>query len=111
MLTRVSVAAMNLLLEDVAPQLLPDTHAAMLIDNAGWHTANHLGAPPNITLVHLPPLPARAERHREGLAVSTGSLPVGAPVRRRAGHRRRLLRRMELLKHIKVDAAQCNQAA
>jgi transposase len=27
----------------------------MLIDNAGWHTANDLRVPPNITLVHLPP--------------------------------------------------------
>jgi hypothetical protein len=54
-LTHVSVAAMNLLLKEVALQLPPGTHAAMLIDNAGWHTANHLQVPPNITLVHLPP--------------------------------------------------------
>jgi len=54
-LTHVSVAAMNLLLEEVASQLPPGTHVAMLIDNAGWHTANDLRAPPNITLVHLPP--------------------------------------------------------
>ena len=54
-LTHVSVAAMNLLLEEVASQLPQGTHAAMLIDNAGWHTANDLRVPPNITLVHLPP--------------------------------------------------------
>ena len=54
-LTHVSVAAMNLLLEEVASQLPHGTHAAMLIDNAGWHTANDLRVPPNITLVHLPP--------------------------------------------------------
>ena len=54
-LTHVSVAAMNLLLEEVASLLPPGTHAAMLIDNAGWHTANDLWVPPNITLVHLPP--------------------------------------------------------
>jgi transposase len=54
-LTHVSVAAMNLLLEEVAWQLPPGTHAAMLIDNAGWHTANDLRVPPNITLVRLPP--------------------------------------------------------
>jgi len=46
---------MNLLLEEVASQLPPGTHAAMLIDNAGWHVANELRVPPNITLVHLPP--------------------------------------------------------
>jgi transposase len=27
----------------------------MLIDNAGWHTANELRVPPNISLVNLPP--------------------------------------------------------
>jgi DDE superfamily endonuclease len=54
-LTHVSVAAMNLLLDGAASQLPPGTHAAMLIDNAGWHVANELRVPPNITLVHLPP--------------------------------------------------------
>ena len=54
-LTHVSVTAMNLLLDEVASQLPAGTHAAMLIDNAGWHTANDLRVPPNITLVHLPP--------------------------------------------------------
>ncbi len=49
----VSVAAMNLLLKEVASQLPPGTHATMLIDNAGWHTANDLRVPPNVTLVHL----------------------------------------------------------
>jgi hypothetical protein len=51
-LTHVSVAAMNLLLEEVASQVPAGTHAAMLIDNAGWHTANDLRVPSNITLVH-----------------------------------------------------------
>ena len=54
-LTHVSVMAMNLLLEEVAAQLPPGTHAVMLIDNAGWHIANDLRVPPNISLVHLPP--------------------------------------------------------
>jgi hypothetical protein len=54
-LTHVSVAAMNLLLEEIASQLPLGTHAAMLIDNAGWHIANELRVPPSITLVHLPP--------------------------------------------------------
>ena len=53
MLAQVSVAAMTLLLEEVASQLPPGTHAAMLIDNAGWHIANELRVPPNITLVRL----------------------------------------------------------
>ncbi|MCX8134906.1 MAG: IS630 family transposase [Roseococcus sp.] len=54
-LTHVSVAALNRLLEELASQLSPGTRAAMPIDNAGWHTANDLRGPNNITLVHLPP--------------------------------------------------------
>lgn len=45
---------MNLLLGTVSSQLLLDTHAAMLIDNAGWHVANDLRVPSNIALFHLP---------------------------------------------------------
>jgi hypothetical protein len=54
-LPHVSVAAMNLLLAEVSGLLPGRTHAVMLIDNAGWHTANELQVPPNISLVHLPP--------------------------------------------------------
>jgi hypothetical protein len=54
-LSHVSTEAMSLLLDEVAAQLPAGTHAAMLIDNAGWHTANELRVPSNITLVHLPP--------------------------------------------------------
>lgn len=54
-LSHVSAAAMNLLLEEVATQLPPRTHAAMLIDNAGWHIADEIEVPPTISLVHLPP--------------------------------------------------------
>jgi hypothetical protein len=41
-LTRVSVAAMIPLFEEVASQLPPGAHAAMPIDNAGCHTAHDL---------------------------------------------------------------------
>lgn len=54
MLTHASVAAMSLLLEEVASQLPSGTQVAMLIDDVGWHTAKDLRVPPNITLVHLP---------------------------------------------------------
>ncbi|MGG5824051.1 transposase, partial [Falsiroseomonas sp. HW251] len=54
-LTYVSMAAMNLLLEEVASQLPRGTHAAMLIDNAGWHVANELRVPTKISFVHLRP--------------------------------------------------------
>jgi hypothetical protein len=54
-LPHVSAAAMNLLLAEVSGLLPERTHAVMLIDNAGWHTAKELQVPPNISLVHLPP--------------------------------------------------------
>ncbi len=66
-LTHVSVAAMNLLLEEVASQLPTGTHAAMLIDNAGWHIAHDLRVPPNITLVPRPhPLPRQCRMGATG---------------------------------------------
>ena len=54
-ITHVSIAAMNLLLEEVASQLPRGTYAVMLIDNAGWHIAGDIRVPPNLTLLHLPP--------------------------------------------------------
>ncbi len=48
-------AALNLLLEEVAAQLPPGTHAVMLIDNAGWHTSGDIRVAPNISLLNLPP--------------------------------------------------------
>jgi transposase len=53
-LTNVSVMVTTLLLEGAASQLPSGMHAATLIDNAGWHTANELSVLPNITLVRLP---------------------------------------------------------
>ncbi len=46
---------MHLLLEEVAAQLPAGTHAAMLIDNAGWHIAKELRVPPNLSLINPPP--------------------------------------------------------
>jgi DDE superfamily endonuclease len=51
----VSARGMTLLLEELAEQVPADTHAAVLVDNAGWHIAAEVQTPPNITLVHLPP--------------------------------------------------------
>jgi hypothetical protein len=53
-LPNVSTEGMNLLLEELASQLPEGTHAAVLIDGAGWHIADELRVPSNITLVRLP---------------------------------------------------------
>ncbi len=46
---------MQLFLKELSKSIDKDKHAALIIDNAGWHTANHLNVPENITLVPLPP--------------------------------------------------------
>ena len=54
-LTGVSAAAMAPLLEEVSSQVPPGVHAAVLVDDAGWHTAGEPRVPGDLTLVHLPP--------------------------------------------------------
>ena len=53
--SRASTEAMNLMLTEISQAVGDTTHAAVLIDGAGWHTANDLVVPANITLVPLPP--------------------------------------------------------
>ncbi len=42
-------------LDQFAATLAEDDHAAMVLDQAGWHGAGRLVVPANITLVPLPP--------------------------------------------------------
>lgn len=51
----VSTAAMQIYLDTFAETLAPDEHAALFLDQAGWHQANALKAPGNVTLVPIPP--------------------------------------------------------
>lgn len=50
-----NTAAMGVFLERFAAGLPPGVHAAMLLDGAGWHTANALPVPANVSLIRLPP--------------------------------------------------------
>ena len=45
---------MNLHLAEIATQIAPGAHAALLVDQAGWHLSGRLVMPPNITLIPLP---------------------------------------------------------
>ena len=45
---------MNLHLAEIATQIAPGAHAALLVDQAGWHLSGRLIVPPNITLIPLP---------------------------------------------------------
>jgi transposase len=51
---RCDTEAMNLHLAEIATQIAPSAHAALLVDQAGWHLAARLTVPPNITLIPLP---------------------------------------------------------
>jgi hypothetical protein len=50
----VSSAAMSRFLADFAQTLPEDTHAVMVLDQAGWHGAKDLVVPDCLTLVPLP---------------------------------------------------------
>jgi len=47
--------AMNLHLAEITKKISPGRHAALLLDQAGWHLSAKLVVPENITLVALPP--------------------------------------------------------
>ena len=51
---RCDTEAMTLHLAEIATQIAPGAHAALLVDQAGWHLARRLVVPPNITLIPLP---------------------------------------------------------
>jgi hypothetical protein len=42
-------------LEEISSQVAPEAHAALILDQAGWHTTGKLNIPSNITLMSLPP--------------------------------------------------------
>src|SRR3954465_13502956 len=54
-LPELSTEAMQLFLDMLAAKLAPDEHAALVADQAGWHIAEALCLPDNVTLIYLPP--------------------------------------------------------
>ena len=53
-LPRCDSRAMNLHLAEIAKEISPGAHAALLVDQAGWHLSGALNIPANITIVPLP---------------------------------------------------------
>lgn len=51
----VNTEAMQEFLDRFAKTIRDDEHVAMVLDQAGWHGANALRVPDNITLLPLPP--------------------------------------------------------
>jgi transposase len=54
-LPRCNTQAMALHLAEIAQAVAPGAHAALMVDQAGWHTSRKLAVPANISLVPLPP--------------------------------------------------------
>jgi hypothetical protein len=52
---RCDTAAMSLHLAEISTAVAANAHAVVLLDQAGWHAANDLVIPDNITLMPLPP--------------------------------------------------------
>jgi hypothetical protein len=52
---RLNTQVVGVFLREFSRTLLPDEHAVMLWDDAGFHTSPKLPVPDNITLVQLPP--------------------------------------------------------
>ena len=53
-LPEASTAGMSLFLKHFAQELEPGVHAALILDQAGWHVSRRLAVPANVTLVPLP---------------------------------------------------------
>ena len=54
-LPEVSTAAMDVFLAELSRAVPAGTHAALVLDGAGWHVSPALEVPPNLTLIHPPP--------------------------------------------------------
>jgi transposase len=49
-----NIAAMNLHLAAISADVALGRHAALLLDQAGWHLSGKLAVPDNVTIVPLP---------------------------------------------------------
>ena len=54
-LPEVSTAAMQVFLAELSRAVPAGTHAALVLDGAGWHVSEDLSVPANLTLIHPPP--------------------------------------------------------
>jgi len=54
-LPKANTDGLSLHLAEIAGQVASGAHAILVLDGAGWHTADDLDVPDNLTLLHLPP--------------------------------------------------------
>ena len=90
-LPEVSAVAKQAMLDELAAAVTPGTHAVVILDRAGWHTAKELTIPTTITPVFLPPYSPELNAVRAGLALSARALPFPPPLAELPGDAGRLL--------------------
>ena len=73
---RCDTEAMNLHLAEIAMQIAPGAHPALLVDQAGWHLSGSLKVPSNITLILLPAKCPELNPQGECLAVHARQLAI-----------------------------------
>jgi hypothetical protein len=56
---------MDLFLAELARAVPAGTHAALVLDGAGWHVSEDLTVPANLTLIHPPPYSPELGTHRD----------------------------------------------
>jgi transposase len=54
MLPKANADAMQLHLDEISRTVAPKAHAVVLMDRAGWHRADRLKLPKNLTIILLP---------------------------------------------------------
>ena len=86
--------AMNLHLAEIATRVAPGAHAALLVDQAGWHMTAKLASRQTSPSCPCRPNARNSTRTRtSGSSCATTGCPTGVQILRR--HRRPLLRRLE----------------
>ena len=60
-------------LDAIAKAVAPGSHALLIVDQAGWHRANCLQVPDQITRVTLPPYSPELNRMENGWAYLRGN--------------------------------------
>src|SRR5688572_24440428 len=82
-LPEVSTRAMQAFLDRLAATLAEDEHVLLVLDRAGWHGANALVVPANITLAALPPRSPElnpVERDRKSTRLSSSHSQISYAV-------------------------------
>ena len=92
---RCNTEAMNLHLAEIATQIAPGAHAALLVDQAGWHLSGRRVMPPNSTLIPVAGEMSGAQSAGKPLAVSARQLALKPNLQILRRRRQPLLRGLE----------------